>query len=471
MNRPTVEQYTARKSSRLWTAAALAFFVAVLAAMSWRLYEHRSLGGPATLDRWALGSYRDAIYYPLIAIGEGVNPYDSVRNGDPNRYMQRYPVLDTLPLYSPLLLGVFAPLALLPYGASCIVFTAINVLLFLVLAWLILRAVGKQPSIAAVCIVGALILASQPGRGAFNAGQVAVPLAIAGLLALQWGDRRPWLAGSMVAFLTLKPTLGGPLGLMLASRRDWRSVFGGFAAGAILCLAGFIFICARSGDLSLERMVNVLGRNHTDFTVDPMMLPENNKGRVDLPAAMEYLVGRRLPLWANPLTAAAVLAITGWVLWRSSRNGAQAGCTSTGSALAVLAMYVCFYHHVYDLPLLALPIAAGLTQAHRSWRLLAPWVRWLIVALMIVPFVNMFWTDGFRLLLERIGLAWGESGSSATTVLYRFCCVANGFALTAAWAILLVSLSRTRKEERFDFVSAAIRPAPQSDRRTTVEVA
>ena len=97
MTSTRVHQTDTNRHRRIRTLVALALFLTALCAISWRLYAHRGLPGTATPDRWALASFRDAIYYPLIAVRDGVNPYDCVRNDDPERYMQRYPVGDTLP--------------------------------------------------------------------------------------------------------------------------------------------------------------------------------------------------------------------------------------------------------------------------------------------------------------------------------------------------------------------------------------
>jgi len=457
VNQPDTNRYR-----RLRTAAALGLFLIVLGAMSWRLYEHRGLPGTATRDRWALASFRDAIYYPLLAVSDGVNPYDCVRNDDPDRYMQRYPVGDTLPLYSPLMLLVFAPSAWLPFDASCIAFTGLNVLLFVLLAWLTLRVIGQRPGIAGVFTLAALLLASQPGRGVFNSGQVALPLALAAIGALHWGDRHVWKSSALVAFLTIKPTFGGPLGLLLAARRDWRSTLGGFVIGGALCVVGMVIIFARSGDLSVERMTQVLLLNQSDFYHDPTVVPAGNKTRVDLPATVDYLTGQPLADWVAALVAAGVLGLTGWVLWRAHRSGTAESATSTTTALAILAMYVCMYHSVYDLPLLVVPIAACASTAHTSWRHVTPAWRWGVLVLLLIPFVNVFWTDGFQAIIQQAGIPWGESGGAILAPAYRLSCAANGLALTGAWLILLVCVARARDDKPRD--------RPRSSRRKAVHV-
>ncbi|HEX4148910.1 MAG TPA: glycosyltransferase family 87 protein, partial [Pirellulales bacterium] len=438
-----------RSSRRLLNVAGALLFLIVLTGVSWRLHEHWPLGGPASTERWALASFRDAIYYPLLAVRDGVNPYDSARNDDPLRYMQRYPVGDTLPLYSPLILLAFAPFAWLSVDAGMLVFTVLNVGLMLLLTWSALRAVGRRPTIAAVCAFTALLLASQPGRGAINSGQTVLPLALAAFAALHWGDRRPWTSAACLAFTTFKITYGGPLVLLLAARRQWRTAVGGVVLGGLLGGLGLLVIAARSGDLSVQRMTAVLVRNQADFNADPTVIPENNRARIDLVAASEYLVNRPLPPWAAPLAALLVLGVSSAVLWRlPARDDAAESAVSTSSAMAVLAMFICIYHNVYDLPLLVVPIAACATAAHPSWRNMTRLRRRLVFGLMLLPFVNTLWTNGFRTLLAQAGINWGPTSvyasMYASDLVYRLCCAANGLALSGAWLMLATSALRIR---------------------------
>jgi len=171
--------------------AAAALFLGALAGLSWRLYEHRPLAGRTADDEWTLASFRDTVYYPTRAVIDGVNPYDSSRAPDPRLYLNRYPVADHFPLYSPLILLIFAPLSLLPPDTSLLGCAALNALLFVVLAWVTLRVIGWRLTYSSVFGLATLLLISQPGRGAFNSGQVALLLALASLGALHFGDCRP----------------------------------------------------------------------------------------------------------------------------------------------------------------------------------------------------------------------------------------------------------------------------------------
>jgi hypothetical protein len=267
-----------------------------------------------------------------------------------------------------------------------------------------------------------------------------LPLALATFGALQWGDRRGRQSSALLAFTTLKPTFGGPLGILLFGRRDWRSALGGLALGGLLCLAGFTFIFLRSGTDSLGEAIQILARNHSDFYADPTVIPKNNKGRIDLVTAVEYMADRSLPAGVAPLVALSVLGLTGFTLWRATLAAEDRTAVSTGSAVAILAMYICIYHNVYDLPLLIVPIAACATAAHASWRRMSPAARRTVLCLMLLPFINFFWTDGFRHVFRESGFAVGWADSELIAGLFRFTHAANGFALAAAWGILIVSL-------------------------------
>ena len=440
-----------QRSSRLLDAAAMLLFAVVLAALSWRLYEHRPTD-VVSLDRWALASYRDVVYFPLVALGDAVNPYDSVRDGDPERYMERYPVADHLPLYSPLTLLVFAPLAALPVEASMMAFAALNAALFVLLAWTAIRVTGRQTTVAVVFGVSAFLLASQPGRGAFNAGQLSVPLALAMVGALQWGDRRGWRSAALVAISTMKPTFGGPFGVFLAARRDWRSASIGLAIGAVAFIGGMIAIFAWTGELSVSAVAEVVAGNHTHLSHDPEAVPTTNKARTDLPAVYEYLTQQPVPRGVSVAIAAAIAAITVGALWRARYSRDAETAASPASALIIVAIFICIFHNVYDLLLLVVPLAACVSAADEQWKRMPTACRRWIIVLLLTPFVNIFWTRGFGLLAERAGLPWGENAGAVIGGAYRLSCAANGLALGAVWCILVVSLllgSRSSETDLF----------------------
>jgi hypothetical protein len=427
MAHPKIQYSSPWRGSWIPTVIAGFGFLALLLFLTWRLYLHLPTANPPTPAQWAMGSYRDAIYYPTIAVRDGVNPYDASRGGDPQRYMNRYPVVDHFPLYSPLILLVFSPLACFSWEHSLLLYWALNVVLLIFFAHTVIRCSGARPTAAAVCGLAALLLASQPGRGNFNAGQVALPLALACCGALEWGDRRIWPTAWRVAFSTLKPTFGGPLGLLLAARRDWRSSLLGLAIGGILGAACAAAVFSRSGDFSAERAWAVVAGNHARFASDPVVVPQTNNARIDLVATLELLADRSLPNWTGTLVAAVVLVSTMATL---SRVGAkEEGAGSLSSALIVSAMFICVYHNSYDLPLLTVPIVAAATGKNPSWRQLSSFSRWSVLVFLLVPFVNVLWTERFWVGMNQLGIPWGSGEGPIGNLSWRIACAANGISL------------------------------------------
>jgi len=429
-----VESKRRENHRRVLDVAALLLFATVVAGMSWRLYQHWPSSTVSNSERWSLTDFRDVVYFPAHAVADGVNPYDTT-TGVSDRYMQRYPVLDTLPVYSPLVMLIFSPLAMLPVNAAMVTFAILNLALCLWLARMTLRSVGRRASFAGVLGLSTLLLASQPGRGFFFAGQLSLPLALSTAGALWAADRRPWTGSALVAFSTFKPTFGLPLGLLLLARRDWRAGVGGLALGGALGLAGMLIVFGRSGPVSLEAIVDTLRGNQASFDEDPTVVPQTNKARVDLAATAEYLLARPLPPGAGLLIGVSVLGLSGAVLWRSRSSRDEQTAVSVPGAMLILSMFLCVYHNIYDLPLLILPIASCATGSDPSWRALTATQRWIVLCLLVTPFVNVLWTEGFQFMLERVGLGFAEDGTLARW-LQRLSPAANGLSLAGVWAIL-----------------------------------
>ncbi len=83
----------------LRTLVAVAAFVGVAAWLTSTTWENIT---PSRQDVGFQTDFRDAVYYPVVAFVDGVNPYD------PGSYYRAYPVGQEFPLYSPIHLVVHA---------------------------------------------------------------------------------------------------------------------------------------------------------------------------------------------------------------------------------------------------------------------------------------------------------------------------------------------------------------------------
>jgi hypothetical protein len=429
----------------LLAVASVLLFLVVLAAVSWRLSKNLLVPGRASLAEWGLASFRDAIYYPMIAVGDGVNPYDSVRDDDPTRYMNRYPVGSHFPLYSPLLLAVHAPFALLPLNWSMLAYCGLNVGLLLVLAFASIRIAGHHPTVAGVFGLGALLLASQPGRANFNAGQPAIFLALSACAAL--GASCPGRSALGLCLLTCKPTVGGPIGLLMAARGQFKAAVLGLGLGGLCALVGGMVIFGRSGDLSLAGVQPIIQGNHAHFLGDPEHhLPETS--RLDLLPMIERLLGLDFPGWLAVIGALAVLGASAAALGRASDRTAEPSAGSVSSAVMMLAMFLCVFHLVYDALLLVVPAVAAAVGTHPSWRQVSRGQRWVLGGLLTVPFVNVLWTDRFRAAIAEMGFDLGPDAGGLGSLAFNLATSGNAIALTAAWAMLLCLVMRSSAAPR-----------------------
>jgi hypothetical protein len=141
-------------------------------------------------------------------------------------------------LYSPGLTVVMHPLTYMSMRSAFIIYTGVNVAALLGVAYLAQRAVASMPAKAAVFLG---VLALPQTHWAIRVGHFTEVLAFAALAGLMLGERKPVVAGLLIAVLALKPQyLPLPL-LYFAFSRNWRAVA---ACVGALVLLGFAGIAA-----------------------------------------------------------------------------------------------------------------------------------------------------------------------------------------------------------------------------------
>ena len=90
------------------------------------------------LDIGPLTDFPDAVYYPLVALRDGVNPYTV------ETYYRHYPVGQEFPLYTPIHLVLHSPLLLFSFPLAAGGCFAWNLALVLGFAALVLRLIGAR---------------------------------------------------------------------------------------------------------------------------------------------------------------------------------------------------------------------------------------------------------------------------------------------------------------------------------------
>ncbi len=369
------------------TLLAASAFAAVGGALALRAVRLR--GVPGQSDGWALQDFRDAVYWPVRALVAGDNPYDMPA------WFARYPVSQEFPLYAPHHLLVHAPVAALPYELAAVAYFLLTLACTLALAWASLRVHGQPATLAAVCGLGALVLASRPGHMNVLIGQVTLPVVLGATAALWAGPARPWLAAAGLALAFTKPTYGVPLALLLYCRGDRRPVAIGMALAAAASLPVLVALVAGAGGIAA--FVGSVIANQAASSATTVVDGTIGFARVDLWPLVVRLVPS-LPIGAQAPLGMAVLLLAALAVRR--RAAAGAGRSAETTLLIVLAVLVGVYHQAYDL-LLLVPALVGVAVAPRGARLPV-----LCVGALLVPFLNYAASWPVLRLLQPDALAW-----------------------------------------------------------------
>lgn len=421
---PVREPAAARAALLAWPPPAwlgLAAFAAVAALLLLRVLGAPLLAGEARIDSSGLIDFRDAVYYPTRAFVDGYNPYDIAT------YAARYPVGWPFPLYSPIALVLYSPLALAALPVAALLFVALNILLVPAASYLALRLNRLAAPAGAVFGLAALGLLTRGSYVTLSIGQSTIYVTLALYTALYLARRRPWLAGAALAVASLKPTFAVPVACLMLARGDGPAVWRGAllaALGGVLPLAWLAAVSGGAAELSAillenNRYMRALGDVHAALA--PL--------RVDAIAVLSRLYPpAAVPLSETMLTAGIIAA--GALLVRRLRDNPAA--EPLVLLLIVCTALLCTYHQVYDVFMLLAP-AAGL--------LLSDWVtplggsrrlRWLLLALLATPLCNYAMSRGVMNWLDRPG---GVAPLVDAPVWLLALASLSGVALLAAFAV------------------------------------
>ncbi len=381
------------KGTPMWlrTAAAVLAFALAIALAGYRTASLLNIPGqPKDESRWALGDFRDAVYYPVVAFLHGDNPYDPA-------YADAYPVYGVLPPYSPFTLIVHAPLGLLPYEIAEWTYFGLSAALVVLLAWVSLRVCGVAASADRVMGLAALIAFSRAAHTDLVLGQVSLQLVVAALAALHFAQRRPWLAGLALGIVSLKATFVIPLAWLMLCRGDYRAVAIGVMVGGLGALAAVLIICGGVGELPgfFETFLASYQKVEQGASFDPTIA----WSRVDAMTVISRLPG----VGASRLTAGIVtllgLLLAGIALvWRRKpaaegsraldRGALMNGADDWSGVFTCVVTLLACYHMVYDALLLVAPVTAVCVARRPVWRSLKLPMRLGLIAALGLPLVN-----------------------------------------------------------------------------------
>ena len=302
-------------------------------------------GGPQS-------DFAQAIYYPVRAFLDGLNPYDA------SSFRGHYPVRDAFAPYFPSTLLLHLPLGFMPLATAAAWYLVVGILLTLVLAALCLRLNGLKSSIPNVLFLVIVIVLSRPWRQCMLLGQVTLELVLASYVTLYFAHSAPRLSGLGLAFASFKPSYGFPLALLMLVRRDRLAL--GYAALFVLLLnlpVGAILAYRAGG---MHTFAEQLGTTFSGFqAMAPANSPVFSQTRIDAVALVGRFVGQAPDVAGQMLVALAVLGLAAIAVRTGSKSPYDQQLFGWSSGLVCAAVLLSGYHQPHDLLLLTLPFVAA----------------------------------------------------------------------------------------------------------------
>ncbi len=404
-----------RPSSKVVAAGAL-----LLGASAITAARVGGFWGQTNVASWSLCDFRTAVYYPVVCLLSGCNPYDA------EQFVGRYHDRE-FGLYSPLTLVLHLPFGMLPLRTAEWVYFVVSLLLMMLVTAFALRFATGTARLWQVLGFTAVLLLSRPGQGNMLLGQSAATATAACFAALMFAGSRPWWSGIALALTTFKPTFGLPLGLLMLAAGAWREVIRGAAVAALVTLPPLGVLVQRAG--GLLPMAQLLVADHHRFADTREFDPTLSPIRIDAVALFGHVLGRAPETMGTMAISVIVLGL-GMLAVRRLASMARSDARQLGASVICLTILLALYHQVYDALLLALPLACV-----GPGRLLAatPRIRGLVGALMLVPFLNL------------LGTYWAIAALDLSSQAVAINTGLNAAALAGAFGILLwVTLTRPR---------------------------
>jgi hypothetical protein len=269
--------------------------------------------------------------------------------------------------YPPFFLGLAALLATMPYWLALLAWQGVTFAFYL---WAIRSIVASLPGDHLWLLLAAAFPAVFVNLGHGHNGFLTAALFAAALVQL---DRRPLLAGVLIALLAYKPQFGLLIPLVLAISGRWRTFFSAAVTVAALALAVTLAFGTDVWSAFLASM---------QFT-RTVVLEQGETGwhKIQSVFSLVRMWGGGVAL-AYAVQIAVTLFIAGALAWLWRSRAAfplKAAALLIGTALATP------YSLDYDLMLLAPAIA--FLAADGFTRGFAPWEKTVLAALWIVPLI------------------------------------------------------------------------------------
>ena len=412
--------------------AATLLSVGLIATFS-RIVVGYQTPGPFDPENQGLCDFHNGIYFPTRAVLAGESPYSDA-------YAAKYPVARQIPFFSPVILLMHAPLALLPLHVGEVLNVILQLFLLAAIAILVAREAGYPKRYDAVLCIAMAMVYSRGGHITLFNGYFTFQLVLATFLSVVWADRRPVRAAFALLVVSAKPTYILPLGFLMLARGNWRALIIGAVfsiAGAALPLA---WVAYHEGDGDIAAGVSILQQQIVDTQEVHRSMDDESPvyswTRLDLFAIIAKWRGEDPGDLPHILAMAALLIVPMWVLFVRARRGEDDGIAGVTGGVLLTALLVSLYHQSYDSLLMIAPVAGAWMARLDGWASVSPKLRWVLCALMAFPALNYLSTRTFLLRFE------------LTEVMVRIFTSLNGVCLAISLVILCWIAFRKQADEK-----------------------
>ena len=415
--------------NRYLAIASVGFLLLGLSMTIARAYVQYQTPGPFDRKSQGLCDFHNGLYFPAQALMQGQSPYGS-------EYAADFPVARQIPFFSPSILVLHAPLAMLPLGVAEVLFITLSVMVILMIAVLALRSMQRSIRLDHVFAIAALIIFSRGGHITLFNGYFTFELVLATFAAIHFGKTKPWIAAIALAVVAAKPTYILPLGILLLFRGNVKAIVLGAMISIVTSAVPMLWLAYHEGGgdvlVGMETLMEQISTAQEIHRADENESPIHSWTRVDLLAIIAKWTGNDpkelLHLGVMGITLTPVL----FILNRRRRLGLDDGLTGFTGAIILTSVLVSLYHQFYDTMLLVAPIVGVVLGSSDYWRQMRLGGRVLIVGLMLLPLYNYFST---RFLIDFL-----DGGVVMTRVFTSI----NGVSLAVLLSILLVGGLRHR---------------------------
>ncbi len=355
---------------------------------------------PGPFDRSNAGycDFHNGIYFPSLAMIDGVSPYGG-------EYPTAYPVERQIPFFSPAVLAVHAPLAMLPLRVAEVAYFGIMLALIGFCCVHSSIAAGWGRRFDVVLLLAVICVYSRAGHATLFSGYFTLELIAGVFVAISQAGRRPWLSAIALVFVSFKPTYILPIGFLMLARGNLRElVYGAMLAIFAAAVPGLWLAWNEGGgDVArgLSEIVTQIGVAQEIHRADPIELPVNAWTRVDLFAVLAKWSGQTPGDAAHLAIMAALILPAMVVLHRRRQAGVDDGLAGVTGAIITATCLSSIYHHAYDLLLLIPPLAGIASLQIQAWTNLSSTKRYALAAMILSVAFNY---GSAKFLLDRLSL-------------------------------------------------------------------